>query len=261
MKRRSSCRRHVQPRLRDEADTGVSAIDQVIDTLGLPVDGLARERLDGYVALLMEANSQFNLTAIKDPDLIERNLVGGSLEIAAMISANTESVIDVGSGGGIPGMVIAIVRPETRVCMLDSTGKKVRFLEESIDVLGLNNATAIHGRAEELAHAPEHREQYAVGTARAVARLASLVELVHPFVRQGGLSIFPKGVSAAEETDEARQAVGFVGGTNARMVPSRLDDTQYVLVDKSSPTPERFPRRVGIPGKRPIGVPVGQETR
>jgi 16S rRNA (guanine527-N7)-methyltransferase len=239
----------------------VSAIEQAIGTLGLSVETETRERLDAYVALLTEANSQFNLTAIKDLDLIERNLIGGSLEVVTLLPGETKSLIDVGSGGGIPGMVIAIVRPQIHVSLLDATGKKVRFLETTAAVLGLENVTAVHGRAEDLAHDPAHREQYDVGTARAVARLASLIELVHPFVRPGGLSIFPKGSGAAEEAEEARQAVGFVGGQNTRTVPSRLDDTQYVLVDKRSPTPERFPRRVGIPGKRPIGVPVGQEAR
>lgn len=239
----------------------MSAIDQAIGSLGLALGKQVREQLDGYVALLMEANSQFNLTAIKDPELIERNLIGGSLEVMRMLPAGTTSVMDVGTGGGIPGMVIGITQPDIRVCLLDSTGKKVRFLGETAGVLGLANVTAVHGRAEDLAHDPAHREQYDVGTARAVARLASLVELVHPFVRTGGLSIFPKGEGAKAEADEARQAIGFVGGHNTRTLGSRLDDTRYVLVDKGKPTPERFPRRVGIPGKRPIGVPVGQEAR
>ena len=240
-----------------ESATAVSAIERTLDVLGLNLAPDRKELLDGYVALLLEASSQFNLTALKDPQAIEELLVGGSLELAQFIPRSASSLIDVGTGGGIPGMVLAIVRPDVRVCLLDATTKKVRFLEETAGVLGLSNVTALHGRAEELAHDPRHREQYDLGTARAVARLATLVELVHPFVKPGGRSVFPKGEGAGGELEEARQAIGFVGGRNPGIIHSKLDDTRYVVIDKAKPTPERFPRRVGIPGKRPIGVPVG----
>lgn len=234
----------------------MSALDDVAGRIGRTLPGDIRDRLDGYVALLMEANSQFNLTAIKDPAQIEQNLVGGSIEVATLLPESTRTLIDVGTGGGIPGMVVAIVRPEVRVTLLDATGKKVRFLEEASAVLGLDNVVPVHGRAEDLAQDPAFREQYDAGTARAVARLATLVELVLPFVRCDGLAVFPKGSGAQDELDEARQAIGFVGGQHPRVQSSAIDDTRYVLVDKGKTTPERFPRRVGIPGKRPIGVPV-----
>jgi 16S rRNA (guanine527-N7)-methyltransferase len=232
---------------------GVSARDRAV----LQLTAGQREQLDAYVALLMEANSRFNLTAINDPELIESNLVGGSLELAALLPQRATSLIDVGSGGGVPGMVVAIARPDMQVCLLDSTRKKVKFLGETAAVLGLSNVTAIHARAEELAHDPSHRETYTIGTARAVARLATLVELVLPFVTVGGMVVFPKGAGATGELDEARQAIGFVGGKHPRLVTSARDDTRYVLIDKVQSTPERFPRRTGIPGKQPIGVPAG----
>jgi 16S rRNA (guanine527-N7)-methyltransferase len=230
---------------------GVSAVDSA----NIRLTPAQREQLDGYVALLIEANRKFNLTAIKDPELIEANLVGGSLELAALLPQRTASLIDVGSGGGVPGMILAIAFPDMQVCMLDATRKKVSFLRETAAALGLKNVTAIHGRAEELARDPAHRERYSIGTARAVARLATLVELVLPFVKTGGMAMFPKGSGAKDELEEARPAIGFVGGKHPRLVASFLDDTRYVLIDKVQPTPERFPRRTGVPGKQPIGVP------
>jgi 16S rRNA (guanine527-N7)-methyltransferase len=230
----------------------VSAVDRA----GFRLTALQREQLDGYVALLMEANTRFNLTAIRDPELVEANLVGGSLELAALLPQRAGSLIDVGTGGGVPGMILAIAFPDLQVCLLDSTRKKVDFLNSTAAVLGLVNVNAIHGRAEELARDPVHRELYSIGTARAVARLATLAELVLPFVKTGGTALFPKGAGAQAELDEARQAIGYVGGKHARLVDSALDDTRYVLIDKVQSTPERFPRRTGIPGKQPIGVPV-----
>lgn len=213
-------------------------------------------QLNTYVDLLMTANAAFNLTAIRERQGVENNLVAGSLELAAQLPDDVSSLIDVGTGGGIPGMVIAIARPEIQVCLVDATAKKVRFLGETASELGLANVTAFQGRAEELGQDPAHREQYDAGTARAVARLVSLVELVLPFVRTGGSALFPKGALAIEELEEARPAIGMVGGAAPQLVPSVLDDTRYITIEKRKPTPDRFPRRTGVPGKRPLGIPA-----
>lgn len=233
----------------------MSAIDDAIRTLGLSLPGEARLVLDGYVALLMDGSTRFNLTAITDLDGVERRLVASSLEIVKYLPAGAASLLDVGTGAGIPGMILAIARPDLDITLLDATAKKVAFLEETARVLGLSNVTGIHGRAEELAHQPEYRERFQIVTARAVARLATLVELVLPLTALGGTIILPKGATAQEEIGEARAAVGSLGGKNLRAVQSELDDTLFVLIDKTDPTPERFPRRAGMPNKRPIGVP------
>lgn len=212
-------------------------------------------QLDRYVDLLMTANAAFNLTAIRNREGVESNLVAGSLELATLLPAEITSLIDVGTGGGVPGMVLAIVRPHVQVCLLDATAKKVRFLAETAQELELANVSALQGRAEELGQDPAHREQYDAGTARAVARLATLVELVLPFVRPGGLAVFPKGAAATEELDEARPAIGSVGGASPRLTNSELDETAYVVIDKRKSTPDRYPRRTGVPGKRPLGIP------
>ncbi|CAN5393540.1 16S rRNA (guanine(527)-N(7))-methyltransferase RsmG [soil metagenome] len=235
----------------------MSAIDDAIQTLSLSLHTGARDLLDGYVTLLMEASTQFNLTAITDLEGIERRLVASSLEILKHIPPQATSLLDVGTGGGVPGMILAIARPDLDVTLLDATLKKVTFLKETAAVLGLANVTTVHGRAEDLSHDLAHRERYAVVTARAVARLATLVELVMPLTAIGGTAILPKGATAHDELDEARAAVGTVGGKNPRAVESEIDDNLFVLIDKIETTPERFPRRAGMPNKRPIGVPPG----
>lgn len=221
----------------------------------LPLTPAQLAQLDRYVDLLMAANAQFNLTAIRSRDGVESNLVAGSLEQARLLPAEITSLIDVGTGGGVPGMVLAIARPDVQVCLLDATAKKVRFLDETARVLELANVTAVQGRAEELGQDPAHRQQYDAGTARAVARLATLVELVLPFVRPGGMAVFPKGAAAAEELDEARPAIGSLGGASPRLTHSTLDETAYITIEKRKSTPHQFPRRTGVPGKRPLGVP------
>lgn len=232
-----------------------SAIDEAAATLGLKLPADARAQLDGYVARLMDANAQFNLTAVREIESVERRLVASSLELLRFMPTGVGSLLDIGSGGGVPGMMLAIARPELQVTLMDATSKKVVFLQDAANVLGLTNVRTVHGRAEDLAHDPLYRERFEIVTARAVARLATLVELAIPFGSVGALAIFPKGTSAQDEVDEARQAIGFVGTRHARVIPSQLDDTQFVLLDKHASSPARFPRRVGIPGKRPIGVP------
>jgi 16S rRNA (guanine527-N7)-methyltransferase len=138
------------------------------------------------------------------------------------------------------------------VTLLDATAKKVRFLAETADALGLNNVTAIHGRAEELARDRHHRERYDVVTARAVARLVTLVELALPFLSLGGRAVLPKGAAAAEELADARYAIGLLGGRALPLAETPIEGTTLVLIDKRRPTPAAYPRATGVPNKSPL---------
>jgi len=165
-------------------------------------------------------------------------------------------VIDIGSGAGFPGLPFKILRPDLRMTLLEATGKKVQFLAEVVQQLHLENVMTLQGRAEELARDPAHRGAYALAMARAVAPLRTLVELALPFVRLGGYLAAPKGSGAAREVREAERALaecgGAVVGVRLLDVPGPGIAPTLVLVRKTAETPERYPRRTGVPHKRPL---------
>lgn len=217
------------------------------------------EAFDLYARRLLEARRGANLTSLSDRDAIERRHF---LESIALLNALTDAaavespVIDIGTGAGIPGLPLKIMRPDLEVTLLEATGKKVRFLEEVVRQLELKDVLALQGRAEELARDPAHREAYALAVARAVAPLRILVELALPFVRVGGYLAAAKGSGAAREVREAENALAECGGAIDRLVsldvPGPGPAPTLVLVRKVSPTPDRYPRRTGVPQKRPL---------
>lgn len=222
------------------------------DRLGVTVDAEAVERFRQYRDLLLAANERFNLTAVTDPDEVELRLFADSISLLPHVPENAAHLLDIGSGGGVPGLALAIVRPRLLVTLLDATAKKVRFLAETADLLGLDNVSAIQGRAEELARGRLHRERYDAVTARAVARLVTLAELSLPFLTVGGRAILPKGSAAAEELDEARYAIGLLGGRARPLIETPIEGTTLVVIDKRKPTPAAYPRTTGVPNKSPL---------
>jgi 16S rRNA (guanine527-N7)-methyltransferase len=164
--------------------------------------------------------------------------------------------IDIGSGAGFPGVPIKIVRPELRLTLLEATGKKVAFLTLLVEALGLRDVSVVHGRAEEVAHDPAHRERYLLALARAVAPLRVLVELALPFLQIGGVLAAPKGSAARREVEEAATALQACGGEVEAVRPLPLAPKgpvpTLVLVRKVAPSPAHLPRRPGIPAKRPL---------
>lgn len=224
--------------------------------LGLKLDQETQERLDRYLDLLLETNKQFNLTAITDRDVAASRLIAESLALLPLIPNRATRLIDVGSGGGIPGMVLAIMRPGLQVDLLDATKKKVVFLDEAAVALGLTNVRAFHGRAEEFGREPEFRDSYDVAVARAVARLVTLSELVLPFVRTGGIAILPKGEAVYDELAEAEGALAELKGHLLPIHQSEVNDVRFVVLRKQGRTPKPYPRKSGIPSKQPIGVPA-----
>lgn len=220
--------------------------------LALPLDDATAVRLASYLDILLETNQVMNLTRITDPDDAQIKLLADSLDLLRFIPDDAHSVIDIGSGGGVPGMPIAIARPDLFVTLVDATAKKVRFLDEAAHKLELTNVEAIQARAEELGRNPKRRERFAVATARAVARLATLAELTLPFVRLGGVAILPKGSAADEELAEAAYAIGMLGGRARGVIQSNVAGTRIVVIDKVRATPAQFPRRTGMPNSRPL---------
>jgi 16S rRNA (guanine527-N7)-methyltransferase len=230
----------------------VQTLARYADRLAVKLDSEAIERFTNYRDLLLSANERFNLTRITDPDEIEVRLFADSLSLVPQLPTDATSLLDIGSGGGVPGLALAIVRPDIDVTLLDATAKKVRFLAETAEALGLDRVTALHGRAEELARDRQHRERYGAVTARAVARLVTLVELALPFVTVGGCAILPKGSAAADELSEARYAIGVLGGRARPLVSTPVEGTTLVVIDKRKPTPAAYPRTTGVPNRSPL---------
>jgi 16S rRNA (guanine527-N7)-methyltransferase len=209
---------------------------------------------------LVDWNQRFNLTAITDWDGVLVRHFLDSLSCLKVLSraelAGGARVIDVGTGAGFPGVAIKIVCPGMRLTLLEATGKKVTFLEHLVRVLGLGGVEVIHGRAEELGRAPAHREQYDWALARAVAEMPTLAEYLLPLVRVRGAVLAQKGEEAAAEVQGADVAITALGGRVRQLVPVELRglaETRYLVVlDKVAATPEKYPRRPGMPKKSPI---------
>ena len=220
---------------------------------GLPVT--AAEPLARYCDLLLEQNRVMNLTAITDPAQVADLHMLDSAALLTAADLRGKTVIDVGTGGGFPGLVLALVEPEARLTLLDSLGKRVRWLEEVAPQLGAE-VTCIHGRGEELARTPAHRDRYDCAVSRAVADLSLLTELCLPFVKVGGRFLAMKGPDCQEEVDRASRAVSLLGGrllpSFAYTIPGTDLRRRVVTVEKVSPTPTGYPRRFARMKKSPL---------
>ena len=228
---------------------------------GAEVDAALCERLDIYAALLTEWNQKMNLTAITDPVGITVKHFADSLTAAALLPAGAFSLVDVGTGAGFPGVPLALLRPESRLTLLDSLQKRLTFLDTVCRELGLP-VTLVHARAEEAGRDPAHREQYDAATARAVAALPTLCEYCLPLVRVGGRFIALKGPESDAEREAAQNAIRRLGGrltdTRSLTVPAAPEpgiepfERRLFRVDKVSPTPAGFPRPSAKIAKAPL---------
>ena len=209
---------------------------------------------------LMVWNQRFNLTAITDREgVLVRHFLDSLSCFKTLPWADLMAgarVIDVGTGAGFPGLPLKIVCPGMRLTLLEATHKKVTFLEHIVRVLGLQEVEIIHGRAEELGRNPVYREQYDWALARAVVEMPTLAEYLLPLVRVGGAMLAQKGEGAAIEVHASDAATTALGGKVRHLMPVELRglaETRYLIViDKVAATPEKYPRRPGMPKKRPI---------
>lgn len=255
----------------DETPTQLPTLVEGAAHMGLALSAGQIERFARFRDLLLDWNARVNLTAITDPREVELRHFLDSLTclLALPIGMRTRSVrlLDIGSGAGFPGLALAIACPQWQITSLDSTGKKIHFQEEVIADLGLENADARIGRAEELGRKPEWRAQFDIVTARAVAALPPLLEMCSPFLRVGGYAVMPKKGELAAEMETGARAATLLG---ARLLPPvvvnipPLDDGRVLLVARQQRlTPARFPRAAGAPLKRPLGSvePGGRRSR
>ena len=224
---------------------------------GIPLTAEQIGQFSVYHEMLLDWNTRMNLTALTAPeDVAVKHIIDSLTAYDAALFDGARTLIDVGTGAGLPGIPLAVYVPHLTVTLLDSLNKRVRFLTEATVAMGLQNVRCIHARAEEAARTAEHRAAYDIVVSRAVARLPVLLEYTLPFVRVGGTLLALKGRAYAEEQKEARRAAEVLGGGRITARPVQLpglDDVRAILtVTKERQTPAAYPRGGGAPARRPL---------
>jgi 16S rRNA (guanine527-N7)-methyltransferase len=232
--------------------------------LGITLSAAQLAAFNTYYDELVAWNEKFNLTSITGYEEVQTRHFVDSLSVLRLdavrraLEAPATRAIDVGSGAGFPGIPLKIACPAFGLTLLEATGKKVRFLAHIVGRLALAGTCAVKARAEELAHDPGHRAQYDVALARAVADMAVLAEYTLPFLSVGGWLVALKGEGAAAEAQASASAIESLGGMLHQVVPAGMpglpEEHALVAVQKVMPTPEKYPRRPGMPAKRPLGA-------
>ena len=225
--------------------------------MGIAVTREQAEQFETYHRMLTEANARFNLTRVPDDieEAVHRNYLDSASLLLTEEASTAKTIADVGSGAGFPGIPLSILRPDCHVVLMDALDKRVGFLSEVIRALGLN-AEAVHIRAEIAGRMPEYRERFDCATARAVAALPLLSEYLLPLVKVGGAMAVLMGPGAAKEIEDTANAFALLGGSDARLIETAIPGRDWkhcaVAVKKTAATPEKYPRRPGIPEKRPL---------
>lgn len=227
--------------------------------LGLDLTHEQLEQFERFQEVLVDWAERVSLTSVKDTEGIQRRHFLESAALIAVlrehgISLKDKSLIDVGSGTGVPGLPLKIIEPSLQLTLVEAKQRKSEYLQALLPEIGLDDVVVLTRRAEEVGHDPRQREQYDFAVAKALAPLRTLLELTLPFVRMGGIVLAPKGKEAEQEVKEAAVALETLKGSIRAIeaLPLAEPPQKVVLIDKDLPVPERFPRRPGMPAKRPL---------
>ena len=228
-----------------------------IKELGIELSELQFEQFEKYYKLLVEWNEFMNLTAITEYEEVYEKHFLDSLAVVKAIDMNeVESVIDIGTGAGFPGIPLKIAFPHLKIVLLDSLNKRIKYLNTVVDELNLENVETLHGRAEDHAKKAEYREQFDLCVSRAVANLATLSEYCLPYVKVDGNFISYKSGEITGEAEEAKKAVSILGGNVKKIKKFLLPESDitrsFVVIEKKKTTPKKYPRKAGTPSKEPI---------
>lgn len=215
------------------------------------------EQFELYYDLLIEWNNKINLTSItKEDEVIIKHFLDSVLVIKAIDFQKVNTVIDIGTGAGFPGIPLKIIFPEVKLTLLDSVNKKVNFLNEVCEKLELSNIKCVHERAEDYANNPDYREKFDLVVSRAVSNLSTLSEYCLPFLKISGIFVAYKAENCDLEIEDAKHGINILGGKISNKEQFRIPPTDiirtYVCIKKVASTPKAYPRKAGIPAKKPL---------
>ena len=225
----------------------------------LPLTGDQRVQLDRYAALLEEKNREFNLTAITDPEEVREKHFADSMAASVWKGfpdiVKRGKILDLGTGGGFPGVPIKIAYPDADITLLDATRKKLEAVSEMAANIGISDLKTAWGRAEDLGRDPQHREKYDLVVSRAVAYLPALIECAVPFLKTGGIFLAYKQAGSDSEIEAAGNALHELNAVVEEQIPYQISDGEtrrLLVIRKTAATPDRYPRRAGKPIKKPL---------
>ena len=229
----------------------------ILKKWNIDISELQKNQFIRYYEMLVETNKVMNLTSITEFDEVLEKHYLDSIALGSVTDLTADlKIIDVGTGAGFPGIPLKIAFPNLKVQLVDSLNKRVNFLNDVIEILGLENISAMHGRAEDVGRMKEHREAYDICVSRAVANLATLSELCLPFVKVGGRFVSYKSGNIEEELQGSKKAIKILGGDKVDVSRFTLPNSEagrtFVTINKAISTPSKYPRKPGIPGKKPI---------
>ena len=235
----------------------LTTLENGCQELGIQLNGQQKEQFIKFYEYLIEKNKVMNLTGITDfEEVLTKHFLDSLSCVKSIDMTKVKTMIDIGTGAGFPGVPLKIAFPHLQACLLDSLKKRVNFLEESFQLLGLTDITAIHGRAEDFAKQKEYREQFDYVVSRAVANLTVLSEYCLPYVKEDGYFLPYKSGDIKEEAANSKKAVKILGGSIEDIISFEIPDTDMartiLKIHKTKATPKRFPRKAGLPTKEPI---------
>lgn len=243
----------------------LTSFEKGLEQLSITLSGEQKQQFLTYYEYLVEKNKVMNLTAITEYEEVITKHFLDSLAVVKTSCFKPEKLagkrlIDIGTGAGFPGIPLKIAFPELEILLLDSLNKRINFLNEVTEMLGLTKINTVHGRAEDYAKQKVYRESFDFCVSRAVANLSTLSEYCIPFVKQGGCFISYKSGSVDQELIQAEKAVKILGGQREEVVRFSLADTDmdrsFVVIHKAKPTPKKYPRKAGLPSKEPLGAVI-----